>query len=124
MEQALFDKQLKQNKDFAPNTEPFNMFTSAVVRSMVSGLLPTKAPTPDGAKCRFCGSSEINRTIIPVGGPYSGRITCSTCGKEESVISHMAYNMVSVEPVVTRYKRPEQFNHLTNDATDQQEVGG
>jgi hypothetical protein len=50
-----------------------------------------------------------------MGGPYSGRVTCSTCGKEESAINHMVHNLVSVEPVESSYKRPEQFNHLTND---------
>ena len=85
---------------------------------MVAGLLPTEAPVPDGATCRFCGSPNITRTIIPMGGPFSGRVTCKNCSKEESVINHVAHKTVSVSPIESVYKRPEQFSHLTNDESD------
>ena len=105
----LFDEQYEKNKEFLSDVPEFNMATSSLARSMVAGLLPTDTSVPDGATCRLCGSVNIRRTIIPMGGPLSGRITCNDCNMDESVINHVVHKTVSVTPVESEYKIPQQF---------------
>lgn len=80
----------------------FNPYTNPIAKAMVKGLLPQKGTVPEGTKCSFCGSTLVNRTFIPTGGPYSGRITCNECGKTESVLKHVTDRAFTVEPIDER----------------------
>jgi hypothetical protein len=54
---------------------------------------------PEGSKCTQCQSTEIERSISSLGGPYSGTIRCRSCGHRESVTAHIARTCFTVEPM-------------------------
>lgn len=72
--------------------------------ALTEPLRPKKGTLPKGTVCKRCGSENLSRTIIPVGGPFSGHITCGTCGHSETVMTHIAENIVSVEPLEPKNK--------------------
>ena len=60
----------------------------------------TERKPPEDTKCHGCGKSEglkITSTILS--GPFAGHLKCSLCGYGETVMSHVARNMVKVEPL-------------------------
>jgi hypothetical protein len=65
---------------------------------LAESLMPKEVPAPNGTKCGACGSTNVVRTIIPVGGPYSGYVICNNCGERETVMSHIGRNMVGIVP--------------------------
>ena len=62
-------------------------------------LIPRKCEMPKGTACRNCGSDNLARSVVPVGGPFSGHVWCNSCGHSETVMSHIAENIVSVQPL-------------------------
>jgi len=70
-----------------------------MAKSIITPLVPVKGKVPAGSKCTKCSSEDIERTIVPIGGPWSGIVTCKSCGYKESVSSHVAKSCISVEPL-------------------------
>lgn len=70
-----------------------------LIKAMVAPLMPKKVPAPEGTYCLSCGSKDMTRTVIPAGGPYSGRVTCHFCGKDTTTMTYLAQRMVGVQPL-------------------------
>lgn len=49
------------------------------------------------SKCPQCNSSEMERTFMLMGGPWSGHVRCKSCGHTETVCSYLGHNMFKVE---------------------------
>lgn len=73
--------------------------------ALTEPLRPKKGTLPKGTVCKSCGSDNLSRTIIPVGGPFSGHVSCNACGYSQTVMTHIAENIVSVEPLASNTNR-------------------
>ena len=68
---------------------------------MAEPLLPKPCKVPELSKCTKCDASSkhLTATVVPVGGPYSGWVSCNSCGFRESKMNHIAKSMISVTPI-------------------------
>ncbi len=67
-----------------------------------SSLLPTmlvKIPAPSGSLCPSCKQETLIIHKMPLSGPYSGGISCSSCNWRDSVIGYLGKQMFSVQPM-------------------------
>jgi hypothetical protein len=70
-----------------------------LIDSLTKPLRPKERPVPEESTCTECGSKDLKATIIPAAGPFSGHITCNSCGFRESVTSHLTKKIFSVESI-------------------------
>lgn len=80
-------------------TTPEEDFRLRMAKALIEPLTPKWGKAPKGARCTKCGAGDLERSIIPVGGPYSGSVRCSSCGHQESVACHVGKTCFSVEPL-------------------------
>jgi len=73
--------------------------TTELAKSLLSPLLPRWVDPPEGSVCGSCGSKNMERSIIPAGGPWSGTVRCKDCGHSESVASYLGRTCFEVEPM-------------------------
>lgn len=66
-------------------------------KNLIQPLIPRWESAPDN--CPECDSDNLQRSVIPIGGPYSGSIHCPDCGHRESVMNYLGRTMIKVEPL-------------------------
>lgn len=75
------------------------MESSDIAKKIMEALVPTWKPAPAGSKCTQCGSEDVQRSHIFMGGPFSGSVKCNACGFTESVMSHIGKTCIEVRPM-------------------------
>jgi len=53
----------------------------------------------DHFKCPMCAKATLKTQHFFLGGPYSGFVSCSACGYQDTMISHLGRKILSVEPI-------------------------
>ena len=71
----------------------------ALAELFIRPLLPVWGKAPEDARCLQCGAGGLERSRVPIGGPFSGKVRCLACGHEESVMSQIGKTLVTVEPL-------------------------
>lgn len=71
----------------------------SIAKRVLSALIPTWVPAPEGSICTKCGSSELERMHVPLGGRYSGHVRCKSCGHLETAMSYLGKTCFKVEPM-------------------------
>lgn len=70
----------------------------SITSDIIHGLTPQWGPAPEGAVCPKC-QSALERSTIPLGGPFSGSVRCTSCDYTDSVTGHLVRSCFMVEPL-------------------------
>lgn len=70
------------------------------VRKVVDALVHVAwVKAPGGYACRGCGMETLERSRRLMGGPWSGVVRCTGCGRRETLASYLGKAMVEVRPL-------------------------
>jgi hypothetical protein len=67
-----------------------------LAETLIEGLLPNWVAAPE--KCPSCGGDKLERSVIAMGGPFSGSLRCP-CGYTDTVCNHLVKTCFKVEPL-------------------------
>ena len=63
-------------------------------------LKALESPAPEGSLCPNCRTETLVIRRVPLSGPYSGSIACTSCNFKSSVIGYLGRQIITVEPML------------------------
>jgi hypothetical protein len=90
----MFDKNGKINKELVK--EILDNYKNS--KDLFPSIL-IKTPAPEGTLCPSCKKETLIIHKMPLSGPYSGGIICSSCDHRDSVIGFLGKQMINVQPL-------------------------